>query len=89
MDIKNLINKIKEFPSKIDTIIGELLKENLVEVESVRVLNKSAKTIMYKYFFKLEEINYILIEEYLFKERETNFDLRRAVGKNFYIYKDE
>jgi len=76
MDIKSLINKIEEFPSKIDTIIGELLKENLVEVESVRVLNKSAKTIMYKYFFELEEINYILIEEYLFKERETNFDLR-------------
>ena len=89
MDIANLIAKIKDFPAKIDTVIGDLIKENLKDMKSVRVLNKSAKTIMYKYFFELKKQNYILIEEYLFKERETNFDLRRAVGKNFYIYKDE
>ena len=89
MLIKDLINKIKNFPSKTDLPIGELLKEHLVKIEPIRILNKSAKTIMYKYFFDIENQHYILIEEYLFKERETSFNLHRAIGKNFYLYKDE
>ena len=89
MIIKNILDKIKKFPTKLDSHLGELLKEQLIDVEPQRTVNKSSKTIMYKYPFKFANNKYLFIVEYIFKEYETFLDLKRAIGANYYIYKED
>ena len=89
MIVKNIINDIKKFPSKLDSHLGELLKENLSEEKAVRTVDKNAKTIMYRYPIEIDDKKYIFTVEYIFKEYETFLDLKRAIGINYYIYEDK
>jgi hypothetical protein len=89
MIIRNIIKDIKKFPSKLDSHLGELLKENLSDENATRHVNKDSKTIMYKYPITIDNEKFIFIVEYIFKEYETFLDLKRAIGINYYIYKDD
>ncbi len=89
MILENILYQIKKFPKKLDKHLGELIKEQLSDITPERTVNKSAKTIMYKYRFKLDKISYLFVVEYIFKEYETFLDLKRAIGINYYLYKEE
>ena len=89
MILDNIVSKISKFPSKLDSHLGELLKDELKNIDPSRTVNKNSKTIMYRYPFQLNDTKYLFIVEYIFKERETFLELKRAIGINYYLYKDE
>ena len=84
-----ILKRIKNFPCKISRTDGEIIKNNF-ELQPVRKDNdKRNKTVLeFRYFKEINGVKYTLLEEYLFRDRETFLDLKRAVGKNFYLNKE-
>jgi hypothetical protein len=89
INFRDVVNGIKNFPCRISRNDGEILKKNFdyhPEVKDNRRKNKS--TLEFRYFKEIDGNKYTLLEEYLFRDRETFLDLKRAVGKNFYLNKE-
>ncbi len=74
-----------KFPCKLNKFEGEILKQQFILDENSVHQQKDKKDITYKYSLEIEGVKYTLIEEYLFRDRETILDIKRAIGVNYYL----
>lgn len=82
-----IISKIDHFPFKLKKTEGELLKESFVLDKRIFNEQEEVRDIKYRYTKNIDGLDYVLIEEFMFKDNETEFDIFRAIGVNFYINK--
>ncbi|HCX73774.1 MAG TPA: hypothetical protein DHM37_08655 [Candidatus Cloacimonas sp.] len=84
-----IIDSCPKFPYRISSEQADLLKRDFVlDVEQIQRQN-NPKTLLYKYFYQYNSENYMLLEEFLFRDNETLLDIKRAIGRNYYLYKLE
>ncbi|MBZ4682876.1 MAG: hypothetical protein PWP46_331 [Fusobacteriaceae bacterium] len=81
-----ILNSINNFPKKIDKKIGEKLKRDFILDNSFSNKN-SVKNLERRYYFNNNNEKYILIEEFLFKENESEITIENAIDINYYINK--
>lgn len=74
-----------KLPRKLSETEGILLKQYFEQISSHQ--DKNAKELYFKYTYEVDSENYILTEEYLFRDYETVLDIRRAIARNYYIKK--
>jgi len=83
--VLNIIKMKGKFPCKLNKFEGEILKQQFILDENSVHQQKDKKDITYKYSLEIEGVKYTLIEEYLFRDRETILDIKRAIGVNYYL----
>ena len=86
--VLNIIKAKEKFPCKLNKFEGETLKQHFILDENSINKQEDKKDISYKYYQEIEGVKYILIEEYMFRVRETVLDIKRAIGVNYYLNKD-
>ncbi len=84
-DFFSIISRKKKFPCKLSRMEGEILKKHFAFQPINTKAQKDKKDISYKYIKEIEGKTYILLEEYLFRDRETFLDIKRAIGINYYL----
>lgn len=87
--IEEIIKSEDRFPRKITRDEGEYLKKKFDLLPDSPRKNQipGNKSIEYIYKYHLQKHDYFLIEEYLFRDREFFLEIKRAIGKNFYLTK--
>ena len=84
-DFLSIISRQKKFPCKLSRIEGEILKKHF-DLQPINTsTQKDIKDIGYRYIKEIEGKTYVLLEEYLFRDRETFLDIKRAIGINYYL----
>lgn len=84
-EIEEVISAINKYPSKIATADGRKLKKIFAAVEQVKTTIGNTKSLRFKYKKKIDDHDYLLLEEYLFNERETILDIKHAIAVNYYL----
>jgi len=90
MDIKELekfVLSIKKMPCKLSNLEGRSLKQFFSLIPHENTLEKNVKSLRFRYEMELNKEKYLLLEEYLFREKETHLDLNRAIAINYYLNK--
>lgn len=82
---QKILSEIDDFPTKLNKHNGEILQKNFTYITNESDNEKFSKSIKYKYVRKIDNNEYILIVEYLFRDNEVILDIQRAIGKNYYI----
>lgn len=72
---------------KLPNIEGEFLKTNF-EFSSQKIVENS-KELYFKYQKEFDGNLYILTEEYLFRDNESLLDIKRAIGRNYYLKREK
>ena len=89
MTIANIIDSCPKFPCHISEIKAKTLKYYFKLDEEDIQRQQDQKALLYKYFYQYDNEQYMLLEEFLFRDNETFLDIKRAIGKNYYLYKQE
>jgi len=84
-----IIKDCTKFPCRISEFKAEILKKDFELDENQIQKQKDQKNLLYKYFYQYCNEQYMLLEEFLFRDNETFLDIKRAMGKNYYLYKQE
>ena len=88
MKFSEILKSKKSFPCKITNHEGKQLKNYFdLDINSINQ-QKAKNTIIYKYIKKIENSQYVLIEEYLFREGEIFLDIKRAITTNYYLNRE-
>lgn len=72
-----------KLPRRLKSEEGDYLKSFFQQIASH--CDESSKEIYFKYSYDYQEQSYILTEEYLFRDKETVLDIKRAITKNYYL----
>jgi len=84
----NMIKAKDKFPCKLNKFEGEILKQHFILDENSVHKQEDKKDVAYTYFKEIEGVKYTLVEEYMFRDREVVLDIKRAIGVNYYLNKD-
>jgi hypothetical protein len=84
-EIEQVISAINKFPSKITSSDGRKLKKFFEPTEQMKTTCENIKSLRFKYRKKINDQEYLLLEEYLFNERETILDIKHAITVNYYL----
>jgi len=81
IEIDKILNM--KLPAKIDKDLATKIKEKATLLKTHR--DENAKELYFQYSFDYKGKNFILTEEYLFRENESILDIKRAIMKNYYL----
>lgn len=87
MNYIEILDSKKKFPCKINKKEGKILTENFERDKTFHDDHNDKKDIEFRYFKKNHNAEYVLIEEYMFRDNETYFELNRAIDINYYLSK--
>lgn len=82
-----IIKECTKFPCRIAKFKAEILKQDFVLDENEIQQQNNPKTLLYKYFYQHCQEKFVLLEEFMFRDNETFLDIKRAIGKNYYLYR--
>lgn len=84
-EISKIVSAIEKFPSKITSRDGRILKQSFEQIELFKTNCENTKSLRFKYRKIINDEEYLLMEEYLFNERETILELKHAITVNYYL----
>ena len=87
LNCEDILSKFTSFPTIVDKTDAQVLKDGFEFDKKVLNEQECRKDIKYRYKKNIDGSDYILIEEYFFKDNETSLDLRNALGTNYYLNK--
>jgi hypothetical protein len=83
MQLKEILEA--KLPRRLKSEEGDFLKIYFQQITSH--CDENSKEIYFKYSYDWQNNSYILTEEYLFRDKETVLDIKRAITKNYYLKK--
>jgi len=89
LKLDDVLSVRQTFPCKIELREADLLKEHFTLLPSIKKDIFNTKTLRYRYQMDYEGFSYILLEEYMFREKETDFELKHAIAINYYLNRIE
>ncbi|MBN2461165.1 MAG: hypothetical protein JXB60_06110 [Candidatus Cloacimonetes bacterium] len=86
--IRKILASKKRFPCRLDNIEGDICKEYFV-LDTEHIQNQHHwKELQFRYHGRIDNEEYLLLEEYMFRDNETILDIKRAIGKNYYLSRE-
>lgn len=73
----------RKFPCKLKIEEGKFLKKIFEQISMRR--HENSKELYYKYIYTWKDHDFVLTEEYLFRDNETVLDIKRSIGQNYYL----
>lgn len=83
-EVSQILAGKTNFPCRLNRWEGEIIKQQMQLLEDM-VKSEEHKSIKRRYIGNICDHEYILLEEYQFREGETVLDIKRAIGVNYYL----
>lgn len=80
-----IIDSCPKFPCRLTKFQANILKRDFILNENEIQKQPDQKTLLYKYYYTYNTKQYMLLEEFLFRDNETVIDINRAIGRNYYL----
>lgn len=83
--VTDILENYDQFPCKISEEEGMTLKNDFKLLKNSLKKQNVKGDVEFKYYKDIDGKNYILIEEYLFRDGETFLDIKKSIGINYYL----
>ena len=82
-----IVREKNKFPIKLRNEEGEILTEYFDFDKKILNEQNDVRDIKYRYTKEIDGNIYILLEEFMFKDGETELDVMKSIGRNYYLNK--
>ncbi len=86
MKAEDIIASKRNFPCVLNKEEGEIIKKEFHSLNSYIDKQKDLKDIELKYTKSINGSTYVLIEEFMFREKESVLDINEILGVNYYLF---